>query len=231
MLAHEAGELGSCESLLVHRKPANWLIDYLEFFEGGAVDLPQVTTDKYTVICDELVFVPGPSGDLLRFPLDVYARYGAYLRTGVANRLGAIEQGGDVVWISRSDAPERSCRNVLELQRIFSEVTGREQREVLLTGMPLDEQIRQLSSAAVIVAEEGQALNLLPFVTAKQVVLLDKGSKTAQSRWNQGFEKIAKAVGNEVHCLFSELDSSVLQWEYPSLKFRGEIGMLEVLKL
>lgn len=230
MIAHESGEISSCDSLLVHRKPANWLSDYLAFFVGGAEKLPQLTTEKYTVRCDELVFVPGPSGDLLRFPRDVYQRYGDYLRGGVTKKLGTLELGQHAVWISRADAPERSCHNVSELQRIFTEVTSRDVREVLLTGMTLEEQIRQLSSTTIIVAEEGQALNLLPFVSGKQVLILDKGEQSAQSRWNKGFQQIAEAVGNEVHCLFSELDSSVLQWEYPALKFRGEIEALAVLK-
>ena len=231
MIGHESGELARCESLLIHRKQASWLAEYLAFFEGGASHLPQLTTEKYTVICEELFFVPGASGDLLRFSDDVYGRYGCYLRRSVEKLLGPIANGGHAVWISRADAPERSCQNVDELQRLFLDITGRAVVVVLLSGMPLAEQIEQLSSAAVIVAEEGQALNLLPFVTAKQVVLLDKGEGSAQSRWNRGFEDIAKSVGNEVHCLFSELDSSVLQWEYPALKFRDEIEALDGLKL
>lgn len=231
MIANEAGALESCNKLLVHAQEAKWLDAYLKYFRGIPAIVEKVSTTKLTCVVKELVFVPGPSGDLLRFKKSVYTRYGAYLREGAKRVLGDVGTSDDVVWISRADAPERRCKNVMELQESFTAFSGRNLREVLLSELVLEEQIRLLTEAAVIVAEEGQALNLLPFVSDKIVIILDKGKKNEQSRWNRGFSDIASFVGNHVTCLFSELDATQLLWDYPVRKFAQEIQQIKGLRL
>jgi len=94
---------------------------------------------------------------------------------------------------------------------------------LVLSELTLDEQIQALEGASVIVAEEGQALNLIPFLRAKTLIMIDKGVVTERSKWSQNFERMAILAGWDVRCFFNGLDYQKMLWEFPLEKFTREI--------
>lgn len=126
------------------------------------IDSPRVLGAKESVRCSNLLVVPGaaPTGNyrpaLMRAMRDRFRRY---FEAGTPERR---------LFISRAQAPRRRIANEGELEPILKR-HGFE--SVVLESFPLDEQIRLMASASIVVGNHGAGLTHLAWMAPGTRVL------------------------------------------------------------
>jgi hypothetical protein len=128
--------------------------DLLDIHDDQVVDVP----DRETVFCP-LMYYPAPlvmRGNFWRRPPQIMSFFDQ-LRDRVADR---EVKDGPLIYIGRGDAPVRRLVNEDEVVRSLAPLGF---RKVLLTGMPLADQIALFGQARAIVAPHGAGLANIAF--------------------------------------------------------------------
>lgn len=215
-------------TILLGNSPSGWLEEYLALFDLG--DSRILEAPCGTTKVSELDFIPNPCGNLISFDRRIYEDMCSHF----AGKCETADSGRDearpkVIWISREDARHRKMTNQPEMVRAWEDQFGK-CRLVNLSAMDFQSQVNELSGAECIIAEQGQAMNLLAFLRGKVVVMLDRAEPQFCHTWNCAFLTLSQFSKNLMLRLFSgEKGDHKENWCYPVEKFKKDLEKIRQL--
>ncbi len=226
LLANDCLERENSKILLINSFPA-WYSDYLKLFD--------ITEDRFvegslgTDIIYNLDYIPHPEGSFITFSHETYFRLCSFLHGRSSCLVSRNNNATETIWITRSDANTRRLVNAAELIKVWEQSFGRTEM-IALSDLSLTEQLKRLAPAKCIIAEQGQALNLIPFFRGKVIVMLDNGMPSYEHSWNTAFFTMAFIAKNFMIRLFSnEKDVTGTDWHYPEEKFKRDLQKIRML--
>ena len=212
--------------ILVINSFPNWYKEYMHFFGINIHNCMETSLGTNEV--HNLDYIPNPCGKKINYSINTYQAMCKHLNKCRTEMTNNTESYTNVIWISRSDSPRRSMTNENELINIWSEIFG-PPRVITLSNMPIEHQLKEISTATCIIAQMGQSLNLLPFITSKIVIMIDQMELDSAPGWNDAFFTMSEFSKNFMIRLFSDKSENFGDWSYPSDKFRAELERLKSL--
>ena len=207
---------------------ARWQRRYLALlgYEGEQV----VELWPGTTRVEELFFVPRLSG-LSSLP-DPAVMRATVVRLQAGARalvpgIAAAPEPGRVVFVSRSDAPNKRLLNeaelVASLRRVFPAV-----ETVRLSSLAFPQQLEVMARAAVVVGPQGMGLSNMAFLSGRLLVCLEAGSPPPEMAWEAAYCIHAEHGGNRSVTLYGgqERISPHRDYFYPAEKFESEMRKL-----
>jgi capsular polysaccharide biosynthesis protein len=120
-----------------------------------------------------------------------------WIRKKLADKLLPSTQADQLLYLSRDDAPRRHIANEQEL---FQRLSKMGFRKLLVGRLSIEEQIREFSSARVIVAPHGASLTNMIFAPKDASIVEISSSNFAHV---DDFRRIANAVGQRITTIVS----------------------------
>lgn len=216
-------EYGEHFRVLVAPGHKRWQMRYLKYF--GISEEQVVEASAGTTQVEKLIYVPLPYGSSYICNPRLYRE----MRDGFCVGKAAASGDGEILFISRKDAPDRRLTNEEEIIGICQEVFGKVEA-VMLGKLPLDEQIRRCSQARLIIGPQGQGMSVVLFMRQGALVVMEHGDGFCPLGWCRAFCDTGIMLGVSSLRLVSGTGADEQRcWSYPPEKFREEMLRLSDL--
>ncbi len=216
-------EHGDTFKVLVAPGHKKWQARYLAYFGISADRIVELSAGTTRV--ERLIYVPMPYGSSYICNPRLYRE----MRDGFCGGKAAASGNGEVLFISRNDAPDRRLTNEEEIIGICEEVFGKVE-VVMLGKLPLDEQIRRSSHARLVIGPQGQGLSVVLFMRQGALVVMEHGDRFHPLGWCRAFCDTGIMLGVSSLRLVSGTGADEKRcWSYPPEKFREEMLRLRDL--
>jgi len=214
--------------VLVAPGHVNWQLRYLQYFGIQKDQIVEGSTG--TVKVEHLAYVPMLYGSSYLCNPDYYRQiHQAFRSAPIPEEASLKGEQHDIIFISRSDAPNRKLTNEAEVIKVCEEVWGKVY-VLELSRTPLPEQIRICRSAKIVIGPQGQGLSVLFFMEKALLILLEYGHTLQPLGWCAAYRDVAILTGNRcVRLLSQSLPDSEGNWMYDIPKFQVDAHRLAQL--